>query len=178
MEENPYKTTDTVKSPSDNGSKQSNSSILKKVLIALGIAMLLVILLLIWAGVKTSVTYSKLEGKAEPLIKEVLSDQSPWNYETLKPHLSSMWLESVSEEQNIKLTRYFSKLGSFYSVEELNWQGCSTNSTTEFGTIDRCDYMALAKYENGDAQVFVGLVVEDNTPKIIQLHINSDAFLE
>ena len=178
MDENPYKPADTVNSSSDKGSQKSSYGALKIVLIALGIVMLLIILMFVWAGVKTSTTYSKLEGKAEPLIKEVLKGQSPWNYETLKPHLSKLWLESVSEEDAEKLMRLYSKLGDFHSVKEVNWQRCSTNSSTEYGTIDRCDYVALTKYENGDANVFVGVIVEENLPKIIQIHINSDVFME
>jgi len=140
--------------------------------------MLLIILLFVWVGVKTTATYNKLEGKAEPLIRNVLADQSPWNYEKLKPYLSKLWLDSVSEEKSKKLVKMFSKLGSFQSVNEINWNGCSSNSTTEYGAIDRCDYVTTAKYKNGDAQVFVGVVSEDGAAKIIQLRINSDVFFE
>lgn len=177
MEENPYKTTESLQSL-DKGSAKPKFGILKKILIALGVVMALIILLLVWVGIKTTATYNRLEGKAEPLIREVLKDQSPWNYETLKPHLSNMWLESISEEQSRKLMKLFSKLGSFQSIEDLNWRRCSTSATAEYGNIDRCDYVASAKYENGDAQVLVGIVIEEASPKIIQLHINSDVFLE
>ncbi len=175
MDENPYKPTNTVKGTSSDESKYS---VLKKVLIGLGIAMLLVILLFVWIGFKTASTYNKLEGKAEELISKVLNEQSPWDFDTLKPNLSKLWIENVSEEQNEKLIKLYSKLGNFNSIEELNWQRCTTNSSTEHGTIDRCDYVALAKYENGDAQVLAGIVIEDGAPKIIQIHINSDAFFE
>lgn len=178
MEENPYKTTDSMQGLDDAGSNKPKYGALKKILIGLGIVMVLILLLFVWVGLKTSATYSKLEGKAEPLIEEVLNDQSPWNYETLKPHLSRMWLESVSDEQNEKLIRLFSKLGVLRSIEELNWRSCTSTATAKYGDIDRCDYVALAKYENGDANVFFGLVIEENSPKIIQLHINSDVFLE
>lgn len=141
--------------------------------------MLLIILLFVWAGVKTSSTYNKLEGKAEPLISKVLEEQSSsWDYEILKPHLSNIWLKMVDENQSNKLMKLFSKLGAFKSIDEIKWTGCSIKSNTEFGTIDRCDYTASASYENGAAYISVGIVLEGNEPKIIQLHINSNAFLE
>lgn len=39
---------------------------------------------------------------AESLISEILNEQSPWKYETIKPHLSKFWLESVDEGQSKK----------------------------------------------------------------------------
>ena len=138
----------------------------------------LLILLFGWIGYKAAVTHNSLEGKAEPLIRQVLNDQSPWDFETLEPYLSRLWLETVSLEDNQKLLRLYSKLGSIRSVGDINWLRCSTHTTTQFGNIDRCDYLALAKYENGDAHVSVGIVLEEDEPKIIQLHINSDAFFE
>ena len=176
MVENPYKAPDPKSNPADGNPKKYG--ILKKILIGLGIFMLLIILLFVWIGIKTASTYNKLEGKAEPLITNVLAEQSPWNYQTLKPKLSKLWIESVDEEQTLKLLKLFAKLGAFKSIEDLSWQGCSTNATTAHGNIDRCDYLVFAKYENGDAYISVGVVMEETEPRIIQLNINSDVFLE
>ena len=102
MDENPYKPSSTV----DSGSSgKSGSGILKKILFALGIFMLLIILLFGWIGYKTASTYNKLEGRAEPLIREVIKTQSPWNFATVKPHLSKLWVDMVSDEDNEKLIR-------------------------------------------------------------------------
>ncbi len=178
MEDNPYKTTETWDDQSRPNKGNRKTRVFKKILIGLGVVMLLIIILFVWAGIKATVTYNKLEGKAEPLIKNVLAEQSPWNYETLKPNLSKLWLDNISEEESRKLIKLFSKMGNFESITELNWNGCSTNTATEIGTIDRCDYLATVKYENGDALVTVGIVDEEDSPKIIQLHINSDVFFE
>jgi len=178
MEENPYKSSTAWDNQDQPIINRPKTGVIKKIFIALGIFMFLIILLFVWVGVKTTATRNKLEGKAEPLIRQVIAEQSPWDYEKLKPHLSQLWLDSVSEEQNNKMIKFFSKLKNFKSITEFKWIGCSTNSTPQYGTIDKCNYAAIAKYENGDAEVLVGVVIEDDAPKIAQLHINSDVFLE
>lgn len=50
-------------------------------------------------------------------------------------------------------------------------------SHTSTGTVDRCNYLAIVQYQAGIAHVAVGLVYEDGAPKLVQLNINSDAFL-
>ena len=179
MPDNPYEPGETWENQGANLPNKPKSGVFKKILIGLGILMLLIILLFVWVGIKTTKTYSKLEGKAEDLITKMLKEQSPtWNYDLLKPHLSNLWLKEVKEEQSKKLIKLFDNLGKLKSINEIRWTGCSTNTTTEYGTIDRCDYVANVDYEHGSAYVFVGVMVENNAPKIIQLKINSDAFLK
>lgn len=178
MVDNPYKPNDTWSEQEGNNSNKQKTGVFRKILTVLGVFMLLIILLFAYIGVKTTRTYNKLEGKAEPLITKVLQEESPtWNYDTLKPHLSGLWIREVKEEQSKKLMKMYDKLGKLKSINTINWTGCVSNTTTQYGTIDRCNYVANVDYENGAANVLVGVVIENNAPKIIQLHINSDVFL-
>lgn len=179
MAENPYKPNDTWENQQKNHPGKQKAGIFKNILTALGVLMLLIIVLFVFIGVKTTRTYNKLDGKAEPLITKVLQEQSPsWKYETLKPYLSKLWLRGVKEEQTRKLLKLFNKLGKLKSIKAITWSGCSSYTTTEYGDIDRCNYVANVDYENGPATVAVGVVLEKKNPKIIELHVNSNVFLK
>lgn len=178
MEQDPY-----LSSPSSAGvlPEKKKSVFLKALLIVcsvFGVLLLLIVALLIWVGVKTNSMYQEFDGKAEPFVEDFLQSQNPWSFEQAKPQLSELWLESVEETESIQLFEYFNNLGSLSSIVDFKWQGCSTFAQSGEGSVDRCDYLVLAHYREGDAQVNIGLVLEEGGPKIIQLQINSNAFLK
>ncbi len=178
MEQDPYRPSETTTVAGAHNKKSGFMKALKIILIVFGSLMLLIIALLIWAGVKTGTLYSEFDGKAEPFANQFLTTQNPWSYTQAKPHLSKLWLESVAEDESIQLFEYFNNLGSLTSIGELSWEGCSAFAYAGVGSVNRCDYLILAKYEEGDAQVRMGLVLEGEAPKIIQLRVNSNAFLK
>lgn len=178
MEENPYKSGEADIQDVRPAKTDGFMSFLKKVLIGFGILFGIIVILLIWAGFSTSETYGKFEDTAEPFINDFLNAQSPWNYEKSKPDLSKAWLEVTSDEDGAKLFNYFNKLGSFQSIETIEWQSCKNSSSTETGSIERCDYIVQADYENGGASIEVGLSFESEEVKLIQLSIKSSVFFQ
>ncbi|BFM13522.1 hypothetical protein R50072_36750 [Simiduia litorea] len=153
-------------------------SIIKKILIGFGVVLALIIILLVWAGITTSKTYGKFDGVAEPYIREFLRNQSPWNYELAKPQLSFSWLEVTTDEQGDKLFKYFNKLGALKSIDSIEWQRCAKQAHTSTGKIERCDYSVSATFESDVAQIYMGLSLEEDELKIIQLQVNSNAFMQ
>lgn len=177
MNENPYQSSESTQDRSELKKQSGFWSFLKKVLIGLGIFFGLIIALIIWAGVATTKTYNKFDGLAEPFINEFLNEQNPWDYEKAKEHLSPAWLEASTDEQNLKLFKYFNKLGAIQSVGTIEWLGCVSNASTE-GSVERCNYNVSANYENGVAAIYFGLSLEAEQVKLMQLKVNSEAFLE
>ena len=178
MDNNPYKTNESWDKDDADMKKRSKFGVFKMLLMGLGAIFLLIILLFVWVGIKTSAVKNDMEGKAEPVIKQVLAEQSPWDYDKLEPYLSQLWLEQVEEQDARKLLELFKKLGEVVSVGEISLIGCSTMSTTEFGTINRCNYAVVVHYAAGEAQVLMGMVLENDNAKLLQLNINSDVFAE
>ena len=178
MEQDPY-----LSSPLSTGHvPEKKKSVFVKTLIIIcsvfGVLLLLIIALVIWIGVKTNAVYQEFDGRAEPFAENFLRMQDPWSFKQAKPQLSRLWLESVDEGESAQLFEYFNNLGSLSSIGDLTWEGCSTFTQTGEVSVDRCDYLILAQYQYGDAEVRVGLVLEEDDPKIIQLRINSNAFLK
>jgi hypothetical protein len=175
MEENPYQTsTSTIKESRD---KSGTYTFFIRFLIGLGIVFGIIILLFIFAGILTSNTYSKFENKAEPFIESFLNSQNPWDYAKAKPLLSAPWFEATTNDDGLKLFGVYNKLGSLKSIESINWQGCS-NYTGTSGSIERCDYHVSGIYTNGHASINIGLSIEADEIKLLQLSINSNAFLQ
>ncbi len=135
-------------------------------------------MLLIWAGLSTSKTYDKFKDHADTYVRNFLEKQSPWNYELAKPNLSSAWIEVTTEEQGNKLFNFYNKLGALKSIDSIEWLRCSNQTHTSTGKIERCDYGISAQYERGFAQIYIGLSIENDEIKILQLRVNSDAFME
>lgn len=178
MSQNPYTPGDAELSSGDTPKTGGILSILKKVMIAFGVIFLLIILLFIWVWVSTSNTKGKFDEIVDPFVNGFLIDQSPWDYEKAKPHLSDAWFEVVTEEQGVDLFKIYNKLGAFESLESLTWQGCNNSVDASSGSIERCNYVASTNYENGHAQIQMGLLLEAENIKIIHLKVVSDVFIQ
>ncbi|MBX2857574.1 MAG: hypothetical protein KTR17_02840 [Cellvibrionaceae bacterium] len=153
-------------------------SILRRIFMLLGIIFALMLLLILWAAISTSNTRKKFEGIAEPFIKEFLSNQSPWNYQLAKPHLSSAWFEATNNDQGIKLFALLNGLGKLKSIDSIKLQGCINQTMMYSGKIERCNYLVAADYNTASAQILIGLATENNRLKVLQLHVKSNAFTQ
>lgn len=152
-------------------------AVFKKILIGFGVIFGIIVILLIWAGFSTSKTHNKFKDTAEPFIHSFLSSQSPWSYEKAKPDLSKAWFAAVEEEDSEKLFHYLNKLGMLRSVKSIEWLGCINQAHTS-GSVERCNYSVTAEYENGGALIRMGIAIENENLKLMQLNVNSDTFME
>ncbi|WP_144394170.1 hypothetical protein [Pleionea sediminis] len=57
------------------------------------------------------------------------------------------------------------------------FKGCSSFSDVSSGTVERCNYLVSAIYVKGSGTIFFGLEFESSQIKVLQLKVNSDAFL-
>ena len=178
MEQNPYTPSPTGLDGGARKNKGGFLKLIKKIFIGIGILFVVILALLVWVGFSTNKVYKRFEHTAEPFINKFLSDQSPWNYEKSKPYLSKAWLQITSDADGNKLFTFFNKLGAFKSVDSIEWQGCNSSKHTEHGSIQRCNYVVKASYEEGAAVNLMGLALELEEIRVMQLKVNSDVFIQ
>ena len=178
MNQDPY-SPGTAELKEENVVKTSKVwSVIKKILIGLGVIFGILICLLIWGVFSASKTAVEFDETAEPYIKKFLDDQSPWDYESAKPHFSVVWSEFTTDEQGERIFNYINKLGPLVTVDSIEMQRCFSQVHTSTGKINRCNFDVQATYEKGSAQIFLGLSLENDEIKVMQLQVNSPAFLE
>ncbi|WP_346837860.1 hypothetical protein [Microbulbifer sp. SAOS-129_SWC] len=178
METDPYVTNQTSATDTPPIRKNRLVSFLKVVLIGLGGLFAILVVIMLWAYFSTTKAHKKFDGVAEEYIQGFLREQTPWDYQKAKPTISQAWLDASTDEQNSQLFNYFNKLGSLRSVDEIAWQSCINMKLESSGPTDRCDYNVNATYEHGQAQMHFGLSREGGKIKLMQLKVNSNAFLQ
>lgn len=177
MEQNPYTPSSAAFESNKSENKGGFFKILKKIFIGIGIIFVVIFALLVWAGFSTNKVYKKFEHTAGPFINDFLTEQSPWDYEKSKPYLSKAWLDVTADGDGKKLFFFFNKLGAFKSVDSIEWQGCNSSKHTSYGSIQRCNYVVRASYQKGPAAILMGLSMELEEIKVVQLKVNSDVFM-
>lgn len=141
-----------------------------------GIFLVIVIVAVIgFAIIATKGSALDKESKAyvDEVVPMILTDL---NQETLFKYASPELIDSASQEEFDKLFNWFNKLGDFKEYKESSGQaGMHYNQKGE--TIS-AQYVAQVEFENGPAQVAVGIIKKDDRWQIFNFRINSKALIQ
>jgi hypothetical protein len=144
----------------------------------LGSIFLLIILGFFSIYIWFSISSEQYLEEASPYLDTNLPIVLNWDFEQLKPLLTTGAAEAFESERGQKVHRMFSKLGKLESIEEPQFVSASSGVSIGAGVYDVVTFSVLAHFETGQAQVSVTLVPDSDSYKIHYLQINSDAFLE
>lgn len=150
----------------------------KKILKWLGIVLLGIILLFILVAAYTGYKQSEYKETAVPYINKVIPVISEWDAEKAKPFFVPSTFDNVSKDDFEKLFRWFSKLGSFQSMEEPEFNQVLSGATIREGASTIVTYTVLTHYENGDAQITIRLLDLGKSFEVYHFNVNSTAFIE
>ena len=126
----------------------------------------------------TGYKQSEYKETAVPYINKVIPVISEWDAEKAKPFFVPSTFDNVSKDDFEKLFRWFSKLGSFQSMEEPEFNQVLSGATIREGASTIVTYTVLTHYENGDAQITIRLLDLGKSFEVYHFNVNSTAFIE
>ncbi len=100
-----------------------------------------------------------------------------WSPDELAKRESKAFRKAMGDQQLVQLFGIFRKLGAMKSFE-----GCTGESHISYSLnltrVVTASYAGKASFDNGDAEIRVGLIQENGVWKIQGFHVNSPAFLK
>ncbi|WP_020407449.1 hypothetical protein [Hahella ganghwensis] len=175
MNDNPYRTPDAVQENTKENSSSGFMKFIKVFFIVIGVIVTLLIGLISLLFI-TSPSYEDVDEETKVVVETVIPHLTTWDYEEFVPYLHQSFIDSSPVEQQVNVMNSFRKLGEYQSHSEPQRQNCMSGTTGE--TYSRCNYTINADFANGNADIFLGMVKQGERTLIIQLQVNSDAFME
>jgi hypothetical protein len=106
---------------------------------------------------------------AKPAAKEILKDISSWQEDALLKHLSKEARNTLNDQQLLQLLNHYRQFGELQSLQELQFSRLAS-ALSVFGS-KRINYQTTAIFTNGEANVNLTLISEDEQYKIYNLTI-------
>jgi hypothetical protein len=146
----------------------------KKILKIIGVLFLILVAIVSY----TSYKYHEYDKTAIPYIKDIIPIFSTWDAEKTKKYWSKTALNATTEEDYIKLFKMYRKLGTLKSIENPQSTNIFSGTKKIDGVNTIITYFVLAHYQNGDAEITLRLLPENEKYKLLSFNINSKAFIQ
>jgi len=151
---------------------------LKKIIIILSAVLLVAVA--IYSGIQfyTGQQAERYDMAAVPYLKMVVPEISKWDPEIIKKYMPEEALQNTSDEQIINIVNNLSKLGALQSMKEPKFSRADSNEIRPDKIKNIVTYTIEAEYENGAAEVSIGLLEKNNSFKVQNFNINSKALAQ
>ncbi|MCE0496957.1 MAG: DUF4339 domain-containing protein [Methylacidiphilales bacterium] len=100
-----------------------------------------------------------------------------WSQEELTKRESKAFQQAVTDEQLTKLFTLFHRLGALKSYDGCKGEA-NMNYTPSVGKVITAVYLGRATFDNGEAEIKIGLIQEDGVWKIQAFNVNSPVFMQ
>lgn len=150
------------------------SLILRRSLIFIALLVAGLVLYSLWYGIKAD----RYDETAIPYLESALPLLASWEYEQLKPLLSSR-ARLDFENQGVQAAyRNFSRLGQLKSMEKPRFVANRFDSSEELGDIEIVDYQVPVQFDSGPAVIKIKLIADGNSYHIHYFGIHSEAYAD
>lgn len=121
---------------------------------------------------------AEYDDRALPYIMNVVPEISKWNPDITRSLMAAEVLETVSEEQLVRIMTLFSRMGGLLSMESPEFQKVLSEEDTGSGKKAVIAYEMAARYENGDALISINLLERDGSFEVYRFNVSSEALAE
>jgi len=125
-------------------------------------------------GIKIYMHYQSVqyENTALPYVKMVIPEISKWDSEIIKQYMSPEVLAGISEDNLQNTVSNLSKLGSLIKMREPKYSNSDTFPTKSGIEIKIVTYKIDAEYENGNADITLGLLEKGESFQVHNFNMN------
>ena len=153
-------------------------STFRRVLNWIGLAVVLTLLGISLIGFLAWRAESKYAQSAAPYLEETLPTIVQWDAATIWALYSPEVREFISREDHNNIVHSLARLGGLESLGRPRFLRVATSATARTGSMTIVSYEVPAKFENGEATIFVNLKDEDGEFSIYGFNVNSMALLQ
>ena len=150
------------------------SLILRRSLIFIVLLLGGLVLYSLWYGIKAD----RYEETAIPYLEMAIPELTSWQYDQLKPLLSTTARKDFENEKLRAAYQSFSRLGQYQSMEKPRYTASRAESSKELGDIELIDYQAALQFDSGPAVIKIKLVADGKSYHIQHFGFHSEIFAD
>ena len=150
------------------------SLILRRSLIFIVLLLGGLVLYSLWYGIKAD----RYEETAIPYLEMAIPELTSWQYDQLKPLLSSTARKDFENEKLRSAYQSFSRLGRFQSMDRPRYTASHDESSRELGDIEVIDYQVALQFDSGPAMIKIQLIADGNLYTIQHFGFHSEIFAD